>query len=1015
MKQMNSRKNRSHVIGLVSLSAMAAFGISSCTPDYDLDTRFPEWLGSSIYETLQEGITDENGKTYHFDNYVRLIDDLDYKNVLAKTGSKTLFVADDSAFVKFLNSGKFSNLGNGGEVTYDDLSLAQKKMILNGSMLNNVYQVAMLSSSKGPILGDCMRRISSSSIYDSVPVLNQTDMPDNALWHYYKYTTDKTSIPLFQDANYRPMVFFVNKFLTTKKITDSDYDFLFNQPEGTHKAADATVNGVKIIIPNKKCFNGFLHVMEDVIYSLPNMAESLRQTEDATVFSSILTRYCAPYPVLQDPEGNDLTGTLKQNVEQGKTAMNIPGFDWEKDTIFQLRYFAERGQGNRKNNQTPGGHTVHPDEVLKFDPGWNVYYSSSSASDENVALQQNMAVMLVPLDSVIKGWWLDGGGKALRERYGVLTLAGTTPSSISDVIEDLSGVPDKVISKLVYVNMLNSLVGSVPSKFDNVLDDANDKMGITREDVARVQMCCNGALYYTTKVFSPTAYRSVSYPVLVTDGLDIINMAIKDYDFDAYLNSMVATYSFFVPIVRDADDPKLPGKMVYVDPVSFNPKEKVNTDSLLKALVFEWDASNKVVVNEYLYNDTTNEVIVAGSGSQVTSSDVIRNRLEDLLDYHIIIGDVEEKDENDATTYPYHYFKTKGRGTVYFDMGGASFHADMTESEIETELAKMTVAGGYQLESKRMRGDIGEDVVKILNRHDLSKKSATKGNGRTYIIDHPLQTSRSSVYDVLTAPEYADSFKLFFDMMQVAVTTNPTTGKEEPLLSNEMNGNAIGSAYNISTLNTYHYTLYVPTNASIQDLYDRGILLSPADISLIEEEDSMEIWEEMYPTLTSEEIDSIYYRPYIQRMYNKYLLALTAKDDTLDITAFTPAKYAKVLYGKITNFVKYHIQDNSVYTDSEFKVDLRENPLGQANYETAFMNVNSQFEKLTVKGGENITVWDKNNRHERHVIKKNTASGLPLYNIMCREYELNGNLIETSSYVVVHQIDGPLCNGDILF
>ena len=58
----------------------------------------------------------------------------------------------------------------------------------------------------------------------------------------------------------------------------------------------------------------------------------------------------------------------------------------------------------------------------------------------------------------------------------------------------------------------------------------------------------------------------------------------------------------------------------------------------------------------------------------------------------------------------------------------------------------------------------------------------------------------------------------------------------------------------------------------------------------------------------------------------------------------------------------------------------------------------------------------------RHVVKAYSGgdpANAPLWNIMCREYEydkatiastsaVSGASIETSSYVVIHQIDGPL-------
>ena len=134
--------------------------------------------------------------------------------------------------------------------------------------------------------------------------------------------------------------------------------------------------------------------------------------------------------------------------------------------------------------------------------------------------------------------------------------------------------------------------------------------------------------------------------------------------------------------------------------------------------------------------------------------------------------------------------------------------------------------------------------------------------------------------------------------------------------------------------------------------------------------------------------------------------------------------------------MKYHIQDNSVYIGADFNAGIDEltgNPAEKAQYETAFMNDKQQFVKVTVKGGEDITIYDAkdengNSRHVRNVLKETSPTGKPYYNIMCREYEIkpttgstlsessyNAFSIETSSYAVVHLIDEPLCNGDLIF
>lgn len=55
--------------------------------------------------------------------------------------------------------------------------------------------------------------------------------------------------------------------------------------------------------------------------------------------------------------------------------------------------------------------------------------------------------MLVPSDEALNRYWNEGAGKVLKDYYG-----------------SWENVPDKVISKMINVNMLNSFTNSVPSK-----------------------------------------------------------------------------------------------------------------------------------------------------------------------------------------------------------------------------------------------------------------------------------------------------------------------------------------------------------------------------------------------------------------------------------------------------------------------------------------------------------------------------------------------------------------------
>ena len=67
----------------------AGMGIFSCTDSYDLDDDQPSNL-NNIYGYLRD--------QGNFQNTLRLINDLGQAEILSKTGSKTMFVANDDAF-----------------------------------------------------------------------------------------------------------------------------------------------------------------------------------------------------------------------------------------------------------------------------------------------------------------------------------------------------------------------------------------------------------------------------------------------------------------------------------------------------------------------------------------------------------------------------------------------------------------------------------------------------------------------------------------------------------------------------------------------------------------------------------------------------------------------------------------------------------------------------------------------------------------------------------------------------
>ena len=130
----------------------------------------PEWLGESIYQELKN----PTHLTGTFSTYLRLIDDLGLAEMLNRTGSKTLFPANDEAFSRFFQSNSW------GVTSYEQLSTAQKKMLLYNSMLDNAILVGMLSNVSNTnrdegvdhVLGD-MVVIDPDAVFGRIEALKQ--------------------------------------------------------------------------------------------------------------------------------------------------------------------------------------------------------------------------------------------------------------------------------------------------------------------------------------------------------------------------------------------------------------------------------------------------------------------------------------------------------------------------------------------------------------------------------------------------------------------------------------------------------------------------------------------------------------------------------------------------------------------------------------------------------------------------------------------------------------------------
>ena len=456
MKRFINLNNLYQMAAVLGCMLLGASAMSSCSDD--MLTGQPSWLGNSIYERLQ----DEG----NYQTTLRLIDDLGQKEVLSKTGSKTLFVADDEAYAEWFRSNSW------GVRSYEQLSEAQKKMLFNNSMINNAYLIELLSNLSGnpPQEGMCMRRATAASEFDSVSVLLPSQMPTTPFWD--KHRKKKDGILILKDATASPMIHFMPAFMHTNQITDKDLSILTNGE--SNSIGDAWVNGKKVIERDITCKNGYIQKVSGVIESSANIAEILRQHPNMSLWSHLIDRYSAPYySESASRSWHEKTGRL--------------------DSVYVLRYFSGISSQRAPLQVDPDDEAV--EATLAYDPGWNQYFNYGATTNQGIS--NDAAVMIVPKDEALRYWW-EHDGKVLQDEY-----------------HEWDSIPPLVLAELLNVNMLNSFTSSVPSKFGSILNDAKMEMCIKPEHIDSCFMGCNGVVYLSNRVFAPSAYSSVSFPALI--------------------------------------------------------------------------------------------------------------------------------------------------------------------------------------------------------------------------------------------------------------------------------------------------------------------------------------------------------------------------------------------------------------------------------------------------------------------------------------------------------------------
>ena len=830
----------------------------------------PASLGGSIYEELKNPNPDHLTGT--FKTYLRLVDDLNYSSTLSRTGSKTVFPANDEAFERFFQSNKW------GVTSYEELSNSQKKLLLYSSMIDNALLVGMLSNvsggTDGITAGLGLKHPTSVSVIDSIAhYYDPTQMPANNSW-WKKYF--KTGIDVVCDNTRPMMVHFTREQMVNNNITtigdNSDFSILTGEAYD-EASKPAYIFNDRIINRDVTCMNGYIQQLQDVLLPPGNMAQVLRDENETSIFSRMLDYFAAPY--------YDAATTNQYN--DWAVANNAP----LKDSIFQVRYLSSRSQ-NASLVVDPSGNTMGQGRYLTYDPGWNQYYpahANTSSIDYSIT---DMGAMFVPCDAAIKKYFLPGGNGAF-----LIDIYGSKDNTEANLLENLDSMYVKnpqVISAFIKNLQKNSFVETVPSKFESIINDASENMGMNLGYLKQnsdgkydIKIANNGVIYILNDMIAPDEYQAVLAPASSYPDMRIMNWAIQDrkylgVDFKFYLLAMSANYAFFIP-----EDEAF--NAYYIDPTSLGHAKP-------EVLHFYYDEKKNPAVrcDRYYYDvasGTLGERI--GEVSDITQRS---SQLVDILNYHTVLLESGEEFGHNK------YYKTKHGGEICLQGNGQAGSSIVSGAQIDNGAAPSVIKAVYnEKNGKAFR------ISNIIQAPQNSVAKTLKNNDQ--FSEFYEACSGFSATDILKWAGISDETNSFGTTEQdqyIIFTSTYGTGK-----------NAIKKACldeNVKMFNTYNYTLYAPDNAAMEEAYANGL---PR-------------WSD------------------IQALFEKY------GDEAPDNVRAEVLEQIKA----IKEFVRYHFQSISLYADKTVEggtyQTLATNELGLARE----IKVSGGNDKIVVTDGANI-------------------------------------------------------------